>query len=167
MIQDADPAAACERIRRHLDRGAPWDACDVFREAIEASPFDAELLYCGALAQVRSGASHAAHVLLDRAQAAEPSAHRLSEIRSLRGRLWKDAYHRASGNAAALAERARSEYLAAYAAQHDAFPGINAATLSFVLGDRSTAQRLAKDILARLEASKTSDFWDLATAGEA
>src|SRR5207248_2614393 len=54
-----------------------------------------------------------------------------------------------------------------YGAQHDAFPGINAATLSFVLGDRSTAQRLAKDILARLEASKTSDFWDLATAGEA
>ena len=50
-------AGACERIRKHLDRGAPWDACDAFREAVEANPDNAELLYWGALAHARSGAS--------------------------------------------------------------------------------------------------------------
>jgi len=35
------------------------------------------------------------------------------------------------------------EYLAAYAIDHDPFPGINAATLSLLLGDRAAAERLA------------------------
>src|SRR5438105_15137250 len=154
MIQHADPAAACERIRRHLDRGAPWDACDAFREAVEANPKDPELLYWGALAHARSGAIHAAHALLDQAQAAGPTASRLSEIRSLRGRLWKDAYHRApeSAEAMALVQRARDEYLAAYAIDHDAFPGINAATLSWLLDDRAEARRLAQEVADRLAA---------------
>src|ERR1700745_2901487 len=105
------PAAAdaVERIRTHLEQGAPWDACDAFRDAIDLHPQDAELLYWGALAHARSGAIHAARALLDRALAASPSRSRLSDILSLRGRLWKDAYHRTPERpgATALAERAR------------------------------------------------------------
>ena len=172
LLTDADTSAsgeACARIRRHLEQGAPWDACDAFREAIEARPGDAELLYWGALAHARSGAIHAAHALLERSQAASPSADRLSDILSLRGRLWKDAYHRAPDSAGAitLAERARKEYLAAYALRHDPFPGINAATLSWILSDRTDAQRLAKEVVMRLAAHKPRNFWDVATAGEA
>src|SRR5512135_1073541 len=88
-------AATRERILKALEQGAPWDACDAFREAMATQSPDAELLYWGALAHARSGAMHEAHALLDRAQAADPSTSRLSEIRSLRGRLWKDSYHRA------------------------------------------------------------------------
>src|SRR5215470_13498796 len=128
MVADSsastDPnAEARQRILKHLEQGAPWDACDAFRDAIQAQPIDAEILYWGALAHARSGAVHEAHALLDRAQAAVPSTSRLREIRSLRGRLWKDAYHRApeGGGAAALLRRARDEYLAAYALDHDTF----------------------------------------------
>jgi class 3 adenylate cyclase/tetratricopeptide (TPR) repeat protein len=162
-------AEARKRILRHLEQGAPWDACDAFREALQAQPADAELLYWGALAHARSGAVHEAHALLDRAQAAGPSTSRLSEIRSLRGRLWKDAYHRAPRNpeAATLLERARDEYLAAYALDHDTFPGINAATLSRLLEDRGQAEALAREVATRLAASPAPrNFWDLATAGE-
>src|SRR5215471_7969811 len=166
----AEPAAsAVRRISKHLEQGAPWDACDAFREAIDSHPNDAELLFWGALAHARSGAIHAARALLDRAEAATPPPDRLTDILSLRGRLWKDAYHRAahSPGAATLAERARKEYLAAYELQQDPFPGINAATLSWLLGDRSEARRLAQEIAARLGRTSPRNFWDVATAGEA
>src|SRR5215813_8752761 len=165
-----DSAAVRERILKALEQGAPWDACDAFREAFATRPPDAELLYWGALAHARSGAIHEAHALLDRAQSADPSTNRLSEIRSLRGRLWKDSFHRAPEvpEATTLLRRARDEYLAAYGLDHDTFPGINAATLSRLLGDRAESQRLAREVASRLDAQAAPrNFWDLATAGEA
>ena len=67
-----------------------------------------------------------------------------------------------------LAERARTEYLAAYALQRDPYPGINAATLSMLLGDRAAARSLAQEIIDRLAAqSALRTCWDHATAGEA
>lgn len=165
------PAQACERIRKHLEHGAPWDACDAFREAAGKFGGDAELLYWGALAHARAGATHHAHVLLDQAQAAAGQAsERLADILSLRGRLWKDALHRAPAGrrAAEIAERARREYLAAYALQHDPYPGINAATLSLLLGERAAARGLAQEIATRLALQTTPrSCWDHATAGEA
>ncbi len=171
LSDGAPPAAAdaCARIRSHLAHGAPWDACDAFRDAVASRPLEPELLYCGALAHARAGATHEAHALLDRAQAGAPAA-LLADILSLRGRLWKDGFHRApdSPGAAAMAERARDEYLAAYALRHDTYPGINAATLSLLLGDRAEARRLAQEILAQLAAQATPPTcWDHATAGEA
>lgn len=175
-------AETCEGIRRHLEHGAPWDACDAFREAVEQHASDAEILYWGALAHARAGAVGEAHALLNRAQAASDAPARIADILSLRGRLWKDGVHRAleaSGaagttdatgpsGATEMMERARREYLAAYAVARDPFPGINAATLSLLLGERAAAQALAQEILARLAALPTPrTMWDEATAGEA
>jgi Tetratricopeptide Repeats-Sensor/Adenylate and Guanylate cyclase catalytic domain len=163
------PGEACESIRAHLARGAPWDACDAFREAIAITPDDAELLYWGALAHARAGAGSRAHALLDQAQASPHSSSRLADILSLRGRLWKDAFARASepAAAAALAKRARDEYLAAYVQAQDPYPGINAATLSMLLGEADAARQLATAIAARLPAPTGSTTgWDHATAGE-
>jgi len=162
---------ACGRIRDALARGAPWDACDAFRAAIAALPSDPELLYCGALAHARAGANSEAHALLDRAQAGAPtSPHLLGEILSLRGRLWKDLLHRHPDgpDAATFAERARREYLAAYALQGDPYPGINAATMSMALGDRTEARRLAAEVAGKLAARTSArTCWDFATEGEA
>jgi tetratricopeptide (TPR) repeat protein len=162
---------ACARIRDHLAHGAPWDACDAFRGASSANPADPELLYCGALAHARAGATHEALALLDRAQAeAPPTPHLLVEILSLRGRLWKDRLHlhRDAADTAAIAERGRREYMAAYALRRDSYPGINAATLSMILGDRAKARRLAREIAHALAAqTSTRTCWDYATAGEA
>ena len=161
---------ACARIRDHLAHGAPWDACDAFRSAIAAHPADPELLFCGALAHARAGATREAHALLDRAQAQTPSRWLTVEIVSLRGRLWKDRLHRHpdAPDAASIAQRARDEYLAAYALQKDPYPGINAATLSMILGDRADARRLATEIADGFANQATMrTCWDYATAGEA
>jgi len=162
------PGEACASIRAHLARGAPWDACDAFRVATATQSPDAELLYWGALAHARAGAGNRAHALLDQAQASPQASSRLSDILSLRGRLWKDAFARASEPAAAaLARRARDEYLAAYALAREAYPGVNAATLSMLLGEEDAARQLAREIAAALpEPSASTTGWDHATAAE-
>ncbi|HEV7413521.1 MAG TPA: TRAFs-binding domain-containing protein, partial [Casimicrobiaceae bacterium] len=166
----AAAALACARVRKHLEQGAPWDACDLFREEIANHPGDATLLYWGALAHARSGASTRAHALLDQAEAAGNARDHLADILSLRGRLWKDAYQRAADHvkATTIAEQARREYLAAYGLGHDVYPGINAATLSLLLGDRGAALALAGEIIATLTAQASPrTFWNHATLGEA
>ena len=128
------------------------------------------LLYWGALAHARSGASKRAHALLDQAEAAGAGQDHLADILSLRGRLWKDSYQRApdSAHATTMAEHARQEYLAAYGLRHDVYPGVNAATLSLLLGDRDAALKLAQEIVARLTVHASPlTFWDQATVGEA
>jgi hypothetical protein len=165
-----DLASRRAAIRRHLDAGAPWDACDAFREAVAARPDDPALLHEGALAHARAGATHEAHALIDRALAFRPPPRLVVELRSLRGRLWKDGVHRAREgvDTTELARRARDEYLAAYAIAHDPYPGVNAATLSLVLGERERAGALASQVLADLaRRASPSSMWDLATAGEA
>ena len=156
-------------IRAHLDRGAPWEACDVFREAIAGHPHDGELLYWGALAHARAGATQIAHALLDRAEAEDAPAALASEIASLRGRLLKDAFHRAPerDGARQLAVRAREQYLKAYAIARDPHPGINAAALAMLLGDREAARALAREIRTGLAGRSASSPWDAATEAEA
>jgi class 3 adenylate cyclase len=163
------PGETCDSIRAHLARGAPWDACDTFREAIANHPGNPELLYWGALAHARAGASSRAHSLLDEAQESPQSSSRLADILSLRGRLWKDAFTHAPDHpvATTFAQRARDEYLAAYSLARDPYPGINAATLSMLLGDRDAARALANEIAARrVTQSESATCWDHATAGE-
>jgi len=167
----SDVRGAVARVRAHLAKGAPWDACDSFRTDAARLPNDPELLYWGALAHARAGAAQFAHTLLDSAQPLvgnDPAL--LTEILSLRGRLWKDRLHRTLDPNASResASRARIEYLAAYALARDSYPGINAATLSLLLGEREAAHALAREIIAHLAGHASSlTCWDHATWGEA
>ena len=109
--------------------------------------------------------------MLDRAQArASEGRGNLAEILCLRGRLFKDAFEHATGDASAdkLARRARDEYLRAYAIAGDAYPGVNAATLSMLLDERTETERLARQVVASIERKGAPlSTWDLATLGEA
>jgi mono/diheme cytochrome c family protein len=159
-----------EDIQAHLDRGAPWDACDAFRDAVAKDPGNARLLYWGALAHARAGALQTAHAVLDEAERYVGQQDLRADIESLRGRLYKDAYHRAPERegAAVLLARARDQYRRAYAQSSDSYPGINAASLSMLLGEREEAQRIAREVLAHAAspAPKTT-AWHYATRGEA
>ena len=132
MIARAD-ADSVGNVRAYLEQGAPWDACDEFRQAVAASSADnADLLYWGALAFARVGSTQRAFKLLDQAQAsAAGGSVPLDEILSLRGRIWKDRFQRAATIAERVdfAGKAREQYLAGYALRRDnTYPGINAAT---------------------------------------
>jgi hypothetical protein len=143
----------------------------VFRDAVASRPEDAELLYWGALAHARAGATRAALAFLDRAEGPRNDPARRADIASLRGRLLKDDYHRAPDRdgAADILARARDHYLAAYAVASDPYPGINAASLSMLRGDRDAAQRLARAVAQRLAAQNApgDGGWASATLGEA
>ncbi len=166
-----DRASSLARIEALLDKGAPWEAIDVFRDALAAHGSDAELLYWGALAHARSGAGREARALLDRAQTATsipPSL--LHEILSLNGRLLKDQIDRGSDEHfdADLIRRSRDEYLKAYALSGDSFPGVNAATLSMLLGDRAASHDLAAELVKRLiEKTTPLTSWEHVALGEA
>ena len=156
-------------IRDLLDRGAPWDACDAFREAAGAQQHDPELLYLGALAHARAGAVHVAHALLDQAEAAPHAPALAADILSVRARLLKDAFHRAPEREGAmkLLERARDQYLNAYRHARDTHPGINAAALTLLLGDRDAARALAREVHASVVQRSPASAWDVATEAEA
>ena len=159
-----------EDIQAHLDRGAPWDACDAFRDAVAKDPGNARLLYWGALAHARAGALQTAHAVLDEAERCAGQLELRADIESLRGRLYKDAYHRAPGRdgAAVLLARARDQYRLAYARSSDSYPGINAASLSMLLGEREEAQRIAREVLVQVASPASSPTaWQCATRGEA
>jgi len=159
-------SAGIAGIRAHLDRGAPWLACDAFRDALAARPDDAALLYWGALAHARAGATSLAHALLDRcALASLPDALRVEAL-SLRGRLWKDAFHRGGADSSRLLANARAEYLQAHAIARDPYPGINAASLAMLAGDRDAGVALAHEVARALPRSRDS-VWDVATRAEA
>jgi class 3 adenylate cyclase len=159
---------AIDAIRAHLDRGAPWDACDAFRAAAAAEN-DGELLYWGALAHARSGAARVAHALLERCAASSLSPALRVEALCLRGRLWKDAYRRGPARevAGAALAHARAHFLQAYAIARGAYPGINAASLAMLCGDRDDAVALAGEVLVALDGRQPATPWDTATRAEA
>ena len=130
------------------------------------------MLYWGALAHARAGAHHAALSVLERAaEVPATSAALRADIASLRGRLLKDAFDRApdAAEAPSYVERARDHYLVAYAAERRPFPGINAASLSLLCGDRDAARRLAWEVAQTISARTVgqADCWDIATLAEA
>jgi class 3 adenylate cyclase len=81
----------------------------------------------------------------------------------------KDAFHRApeGDGARELAVRAREQYLKAYAIAHDPHPGINAAALAMLLGDRDAGRALASEIRTALAKRPATSPWDVATDAEA
>ncbi len=164
--------AALDRIRSLLRSGAPWAASDAYRAAIVDSADDAELIYWGALACARCGSTREARGLLDRIRddpSAPPAIRR--ESLCLSGRLWKDRIDRTGVDGPAgddATRRARDDYLAAYAVDGAAYPAANAASLSMLLGDSSSATSLASETVARLAShDEPPSAWDDATKGEA
>ncbi len=168
-----DRAAALDQIRSLLQRGAPWEAADVFRSLDLGSADDPELEYWGALAHARSGSIRIARALIDRVRAASDVPDDVRrECLSLSGRLWKDRIGRSprgepAGDDAAL--HARNDYLAAYEIDRHPYPGVNVATLSRVLGlpsevVRSYAAAVVADLAAKREPLTS---WDEASQGEA
>lgn len=172
-LASPDSATTVARIQNDLRSGAPWAACDAFRAANGFASSDPALLYWGALAFARSGATRQARALIDRiGAAADVPADIRRETLCLSGRLWKDRIDRIAGGPERVGvdalRAARDDYLAAHAVDAAAYPAANAATLSMLLGDRPQAERLADEVAARL-ASQTAPWsaWDEATMGEA
>jgi tetratricopeptide (TPR) repeat protein len=148
-----------------LGRGDLLAAYDLAEMALEEAPGSEEPEYVRVLALARMGSGKAALAtyFASRLPASADLRHR-----ALLGRLLKD-----EADAAAPGERARAYAAAAdayrrvYEETGDPFPGINAATLAFLAGDRSGAERLARQILAQPAVTEAPDYFAAATRAEA
>lgn len=169
--------AVLARLRALLDAGTPWDAIDLARDACERWPADAELSYWNALASARAGAVAQARGMLDRIESMPGVSQSIRrESLCLGGRLWKGRITTADPGAATntgskrdeAIRRARVEYVRAYAVDRDPYPGVNAATLSMLAGERTVARALATEVLTVMRAKgRPLTAWEHASFGEA
>jgi class 3 adenylate cyclase len=167
--------------RRHERGGELFRAYDIAVQGLAEHPGDVALKYHAVLCLASTGATRQAAekfaVLgLDAAGAGLPARGLAADIASLKARLAKDDALSCEGAerqvrlrlAAALYEAVfRRETAAASAEAY--YPGINAATLRLLAGDRDQAALLARDVLAQLSSwpADRRGYYEIATEIEA
>lgn len=158
----ADPENFLALGSRILKLGEPLLAYDVAAEGAKLFPDNLKLRQLLALALARSGASEAANAVL---QTLYKEGHRDEETLGLLARTYKDLPN---------FQRAFDLYSAAYQSSQGYYSGINAATSALMLGKRSEAEALAREVLAQCrrridEAGPDAPdrYWILSTLGEA
>lgn len=147
------------------EKGQSLLACDIANEGLKFWRTDAALLQIKALALARMGSFDLARDLL-----ADLIADGDEETAGISARTFKDLWLR-TGSLEDL-RQARDNYLKAYQSLPERYwTGINAATLSWELGEDEKASHLAAEILAvcRAALSKTAvdEYWLKATIAEA
>lgn len=164
-------------IRRMLDQGQTFLAHDLARKALRRFPDSAALKQAVILALLRAGALAEAQDALEdlypaplRADAVplRHGAEADEETLGLIARVYKDLWRR-SGKPED-ARRARDAYERGFEASGGSWTGINAATLSWIVGDRARAAQVAGMVLDAPEQAAGAEadrYWHWATRGEA
>ena len=159
-------ATATERTKSAIDSGNLLRAYDLAVSAINEGDTSSDLRHLMVLALARMGNGEQALELfrefeLDKS----PDAHH----RSIAARIMKDAALATKDEterpAALLA--ASGAYQEIFDASQDAYPGINAATLAFLGGQKETAADIAETILSLSEIADPLNYYDAATSAEA
>ena len=161
-------------IRRALGDGLNATALDRVRRATQAhgDRAPAELLYLGALASVRMGATAEAEAWLRRIDADQVDDPSLAvDVWSLAGRIAKDRYADARDASADVARGyagiAVERYRRAFEIGGSPYPAANAATMAMLLGDAALSREMAEQALAACERGNLTDHWQHASKGEA
>jgi class 3 adenylate cyclase/tetratricopeptide (TPR) repeat protein len=146
-------------------RGELLAAFDLADRALREYAADTTLQHLAVLALARSGSTHEA--------ARRFVEYRLGDIEdedtaSLHARIKKDTALAADGDERRrLAIEAASAYRAIYDRTGGYYPLVNAATLSFVAGDRDRAMGLAGEVLRIVAASSGESYYTVASQAEA
>jgi class 3 adenylate cyclase/tetratricopeptide (TPR) repeat protein len=155
---------------RILAQGEPLLAYDVISAGLTTWPNDVRLRQLQGLALARSGATERANSILEQLRRdVQPTEETLGML----ARTYKDLAARA-----ATAEqrkeywkRAAEIYAEAYRTSGGYWSGINAATMSLVIGDEAGACELASKVreqcLHEVEGASGDVYWELAALGEA
>ncbi len=155
---------------RSLRLGEPLLAYDILSEGLLGTPDHPRLLQLFGLALTRSGSSRRANEVLT---ALESEGRADAETLGLLARTHKDLAREATSpeERRRELELALGKYQEAYDRFGEYYPGINAATVATVLGQRERAQALAREVralcLALLPQSRADRYWTFATLGEA
>lgn len=153
-----------EKAERAIGSGNPLQAYSLARDATAPGADGARFRYLEVLALARMGDTLQAINLYE---AYDIGSDGSVDALSLKARLLKDeALSEAQVSQSALGKAAQA-YLQAYEITGDAFPLINAATMSGAAGDHSLSRSLAETLLQDFQSDAASGYWPLITAAEA
>lgn len=150
-------------VKRALSAGEFLTAYDAARATVDNHPGDDWLQQRMALALAQMGSSRRAQDILNTLVAKDPTNR---ETLSILGRTYKDQW---------CAQPEQEHYLrqafdcydrAFEVPPADSYPGINAATIAFLLKETDKANRIAKTVLEICQ-KQPDDYWKHATVAEA
>jgi class 3 adenylate cyclase/tetratricopeptide (TPR) repeat protein len=150
-------------VKRALSAGEFLTAYDAARATVENHPEDDWLQQRLALALAQMGSSRRAQDILNALVAKDPDNR---ETLSLLGRTYKDLWCADPENQDYLRKAFDSYNRAFEVPPTDSYPGINAATIAFLLKETDKAGRIAKTVLEICE-KQPDDYWKHATVAEA
>lgn len=148
------------KIEKLIEQGRYFEARSKAENALLQSQ-DLRLKQLYALALSKSGVPEAALEFMDPVYAEFPDD---PESAGIMGSICKELFKKNQSNSFAI--RSRDTYLKNFAVTKNYYTGINAASMSAMAGQLSTSREIAAEIILLLE-GKPSDFWSLASLGEA
>jgi class 3 adenylate cyclase/tetratricopeptide (TPR) repeat protein len=150
-------------VKRALSAGEFLTAYDAAAASIDSRPDDDWLRQRMALALAQMGSSTRAQDILNALLAKDPADR---ETLSILGRTYKDQWCANPDNEDYL-RQAFDHYNRAFEVPPaDSYPGINAATIAFLLKETDKANRIAKTVLEICQ-QQPDDYWKHATVAEA
>lgn len=150
-------------VKRAISAGEFLTAYDAARATVDNHPEDTWLQQRMALALAQMGSSARAQAILNSLLTKDPQNR---ETLSILGRTFKDQWCAHPDNEEPLRQSFDCYNRAFKVRPPDSYPGINAATLAFLLKETAKAHRLAKKVLKICE-KQPDDYWKLATVAEA
>ncbi|MEA3186651.1 MAG: hypothetical protein QOD99_481, partial [Chthoniobacter sp.] len=158
-----DTQAVHAFVKRALSAGEFLAAYDAARAGVEAHPDDDWLQQRMALALAQMGSPARAQAILHPLAAKNPADR---ETLSILGRTYKDRWCANSADEHYL-RQSFGYYNRAFEVQpSESYPGINAATIAFLLKETDKANRIAQTVLEICE-TQPDDYWKHATVAEA
>jgi hypothetical protein len=154
-----------DAVRREERRGELLTAFDLAERGLEEHPADVTLKHRAVLVLARAGATEEAARRFDQYGLGRIQD---EEVAALQARIAKDGALACDGDQRRRRARAAAElYGAIFARTGGYYPGVNAATLWLIAGERARARRLAKIVLDILAGSEERSYWTVATKAEA
>ncbi len=158
-----DIQAVHDFVKRALSAGEFLTAYDAARDAIDNHPGDVWLQQRMALALAQMGSPARAQQILNALIERDPQNR---ETLSILGRTYKDRWCVEPDNLDYLRQAFDFYNRAFEVPPADSYPGINAATIAFLLKETDKARELAKTVLKICE-QQPDDYWKHATVAEA
>jgi len=150
--------------------GQAMFAHEILKEGLQHFPANLRLTQLFCLSLIKCGYLLSARDLLTRLVR---QGHEDEETLGILGRVYKEMWLIASeGNPdSPYLRQSRNLYLKAFQGSKGNYSGINAASLSLIMGDRKTADKLARMVIKicadRLKEPGGKDYWTVATLGDA
>jgi class 3 adenylate cyclase/tetratricopeptide (TPR) repeat protein len=158
-----DAQAVHAFVKRALSAGEFLTAYDAARARLDEHPDDDWLQQRMALSLAQMGSSARAQVILNALVAKNPSDR---ETLSILGRTYKDQWCMSPDDEQYLRQAFDCYNRAFEVWPPDSYPGINAATIAFLLKEKEKAAGIAKTVLEICQ-TQPDDYWKHATVAEA